>query len=187
MSKRDIGKREKLVEAAVNLAYRQGYTRTTIADIARESGVPLGNVYYYFKTRDDIATAILDHRKGQFESLKTELAGLPSPKARLVAFVNATVGNAGEIALKGCPTGSLSAELLKAGDKAAVEAFPLLAAPMAWMAEQFAEMGHGEDAEALALQLQSSLQGASLLAQNARNPELLAREGARLKMWINGL
>jgi hypothetical protein len=55
------------------------------------------------------------------------------------------------------------------------------------MAEQFAEMGHGDDAEALALQLQSSLQGASLLAQNARNPELLAREGARLKMWINGL
>ena len=55
-----MGKRARLVEAAVNLAYRQGYTRTTIADIAKESGVPLGNVYYYFKTKDDIATAILD-------------------------------------------------------------------------------------------------------------------------------
>ena len=187
MTGKDMSKRERLVEAAVNLAYRQGYTRTTIADIARESGVPLGNVYYYFKTKDDIATAILDHHKGEFESLKAELAELPSPKARLVAFVNKTVGKAGEIALKGCPTGSLSAELLKAGDKAAVEAFPLLAAPIEWMAEQFADMGHGDDAEALALQLQSSLQGASLLAQNARNPELLAREGARLKMWINGL
>jgi len=32
-----------------NLPTEHGFSQTTLADIARDSGVPLGNVYYYFK------------------------------------------------------------------------------------------------------------------------------------------
>ena len=38
------GKRERLTEAAKTLFYQQGVTRTTLADIAHEAKVPLGNV-----------------------------------------------------------------------------------------------------------------------------------------------
>ena len=187
MTKRDSGKRERLVAAAVNLAYRNGFTSTSLADIAKESGVPLGNVYYYFKTRDDIAAAIIEHHRQAFDGFRARMAELPSAKARLVSFINMTVANAGEIASHGSPSGSLCAELLKSETTGRDAVRPLLADPMGWMAEQFAEMGHGDDADALALQLQASLQGASLLAQNAGDPDVLTREGARLKMWINGL
>ena len=181
------GKREKLVSAAVELAYRQGYRKTTLADLAEESQVPLGNIYYYFKTRDDIGNAILDCRQGEFVAMRDSLLALDTPLARLKAFVEMTIANAPLVAQRGCPMGSLAAELLKDGGELARRARALMADPMAWMAEQFAAMGHESDADDLALQLQSALQGASLLAQSFGEAEPLEREGRRLKAWIEGL
>lgn len=180
-------KRERLVDAAVTLAYRQGYRRTTLAHIAEESGVPLGNVYYYFRTKDDIGEAILACWEGKFTGLRDRLDGLPTPTARLSAFVDMTIANAPNVAQNGCPMGSLSAELLKDGGALADRANALLAEPMAWMEEQFRAIGLTTEAGSLALQLQSALQGASLLTQSFRDPSLLEREGARLKSWLQSL
>ena len=47
-------KRDRLVEAADKLIYEKTFHTTTLADIAKEADVPLGNVYYYFKTKDAI-------------------------------------------------------------------------------------------------------------------------------------
>lgn len=183
----DAGKRERLAAAAVELAYRQGYRKTTLADLAEESGVPLGNIYYYYRSKDDIGYAVLDRRREQFAVMKQRLAELELPLARLRAFVEMTVANAPVVADRGCPMGSLSAELLKDGGELAKRARALLAEPMAWMAEQFVAMGHAAEAEDLALQLQSSLQGASLLAQSLGDPEPLQREGRRLLGWLREL
>jgi TetR/AcrR family transcriptional regulator, transcriptional repressor for nem operon len=180
-------KRERLVEAAVELAYRQGYRRTTLADIADESGVPLGNVYYYFHTKDDIGAAILADREADFRSLRARLDALPTPKERLAGFVDMTVRNAHRVAERGCPMGSLSAELLKDGGDLATRSNSLFAEPMAWMEAQFSALGLADQASDLTLQLQSALQGASLLTQSFRDPRLLAREGERLRAWIAGL
>ncbi|MBO0730160.1 MAG: helix-turn-helix transcriptional regulator, partial [Acidimicrobiaceae bacterium] len=48
------GKRERLVAAARDVCHRQGVEKTTLADIAEAADVPVGNVYYYFKTKDDL-------------------------------------------------------------------------------------------------------------------------------------
>jgi AcrR family transcriptional regulator len=53
------GKRDRLVAAARELIHRQGIEKTTIADIARAADVPAGNVYYYFKTKDDLIEAAI--------------------------------------------------------------------------------------------------------------------------------
>jgi len=180
-------KRKRLVDAAVSLAYRQGHRKTTLADISEESGVPLGNVYYYFKSRDDIGNAILDAREAEFERLRARLDGLPGPRERLIAFVSMTIRNAPNVAAHGCPMGSLCAEFSKEGGELATRSTALFAGPMGYMAEQFAQLGHTDKADELALQLQASLQGASLLAQSFRDPSLLEREGKRLKGWIKGL
>lgn len=180
-------KREKLVDAAVALAYRQGYRKTTLADIATESGVPLGNVYYYFKSRDAIGEAVLDVRESEWEALRAHLDTLDDPRQRLIFFVEMTIRNAANVAERGCPMGSLCAELLKEGGAVAERSNALFAGPMAYMEEQLRALGREADADDLALQLQSSLQGASLMAQSFRDPSLLEREGARLKVWIDGL
>jgi TetR/AcrR family transcriptional regulator, transcriptional repressor for nem operon len=182
-----VGKRERLARAAVDLAYRQGYRKTTLADIASESGVPLGNVYYYYRTKDDIGEAVLAHRDGQFAQQRQELDQLPTPRARLAAFVDSTVGNAAMVAQNGCPMGSLSAEMLKEGGPLADRSRSLFASPLTWMEAQFRAMGRSDDASDLALHLLASLQGAMMLTHSFRDPALLEREGRRLKSWIEGL
>ena len=53
-------KREKLVQSAGKLFHQVGFNQTSIADIAEDSGVPLGNVHYYFKTKADLISATLE-------------------------------------------------------------------------------------------------------------------------------
>ena len=48
MVRTHIDKRSRLLSAAMGLAYQNGFGATSLADIAREAEVPLGNVYYYF-------------------------------------------------------------------------------------------------------------------------------------------
>ena len=58
------GKRERLIAAARQMVYQQGIEKTTLADIAAAAGIPLGNVYYYFKTKNDIVGAVVESHVG---------------------------------------------------------------------------------------------------------------------------
>ena len=43
MVKENANKRERLAQAAMKMAHRQGLSNTSLADIAKEARVPLGN------------------------------------------------------------------------------------------------------------------------------------------------
>jgi AcrR family transcriptional regulator len=187
MSETGADKRRRLTQAAVEMAYRQGFRKTTIADIAEEAQVPAGNVYYYYKTKDEIGEAILEHRRSEFAVLRERLEQLASPRARLAGFVHMTVDNREWVAARGCPMGSLSAELLKDGGELAVKSNVLFSEPMAWMERQFRAMGKGEESAAMTLHLQSALQGVSLLAQSFGDPHLIEIEAQHLLAWLDGL
>ena len=149
------GKRERLTQAAADLAHRRGYRNTTLANLAEASAVPLGNIYYYFKSKDDIGRAVLEQRLDEVATMEQMLAGLPTPLERLLAFVENSIGNASLVAELGCPLGSLSAELSKDGGDWTSPAKGLLGGPMVWMERQFAEMGRSKDASDLALRFWS--------------------------------
>src|ERR1700722_7286773 len=53
-------KRQRLVEGARLVLRQQGVEKTTLADIAQAADVPVGNVYYYFKTKDELVQAAID-------------------------------------------------------------------------------------------------------------------------------
>src|ERR1700757_4055249 len=102
------GKRERLITAACDLFYRQGIAGTTLAHIAEAAEVPLGNLYYYFKTKDDIVAAVVEART---EEIRAATAALQrrygSPKARLKALVAMLAASGDTIAEHGCPLGTL--------------------------------------------------------------------------------
>jgi AcrR family transcriptional regulator len=76
------GKRERLVAAAVELLHQRGVERTTLADIAAAADVPAGNVYYYFKTKDDVIAAVIEAHKHQVRATLAEIdARYAAPKA----------------------------------------------------------------------------------------------------------
>ena len=67
MPKAKLNKRMRLIQSAVKLTHRHGFRTTSLADIAEEAKVPVGNVYYYFKTKDEIGEAIVQQRLLAFD------------------------------------------------------------------------------------------------------------------------
>jgi len=185
MSKLD--KRALLLEAANTLVYRQGYNQTTLADIAREADIPLGNVYYYFKTKEEIGQALIEHRGCFYRSLIASWEKSADPKQRLLALIGTVAEQREILANSGCPIGSLCQELHKEGGPLADKASSLLGAMLSWVEQQFLLLGKEAQAFDLALHLVSVLQGASLLTHTFKRPELILLETKRLEEWVESL
>ena len=187
MPKTKADNRVRLLQAAEKVTYRHGFGPAAIADIAKEARVPLGNVYYYFKTKDEIGGAIIDMRVSRFRKLLQGLDKAKSPKERLCGFVQIKIKNREGLARGGCPVGTLCSELRKHGGAAARKSRVLFAEALAWMETQFKAMGKGSDSRGLAVHLLSATQGVSVLAHTFHDPGLIQMEAARLKKWIRSL
>lgn len=187
MAKTKADNRARFLQAAEKTTYRYGFGNTAIADIAKEARIPLGNVYYYFKTKDEIGDAIVELRVSRFRKLLQELDKAASPKERLCAFVQIKIKNRKELARSGCPVGTLCSELRKLGGAAADKSKILFATALDWMEKQFRALGKGADSRELAVHLLSATQGVSALAHTFHDPGLIEMEAARLKEWIRSL
>jgi AcrR family transcriptional regulator len=179
-------KRERLIASATELIHRQGVQETSLADIADAAEVPLGNVYYYFKTKDELVAAAIDVRAEQMRSTLGSLERHGTPEARLKAFVRKVSEQSDETARFGCPVGSLCSELDKREDGLAADGAHLMALSIDWAEAQFRAMGRS-DARELAVALIAAYQGISLLTNTFRDPTLMRREGKRLQRWIDSL
>ena len=180
------GKRERLVASARTLLHQQGVERTTIAEVAKAADVPPGNVYYYFKTKDELVEAAVATNSDDIEHLLGALERFRSPQGRLKGFVRAIVEQRDVAARYGCPHGSLCQELGKRDDDLQRSSAELLELPVRWAEGQFREMGR-RDARELAVALIAAYQGAVLLSNTFRDPDLVVREGHRLERWIDSL
>jgi TetR/AcrR family transcriptional regulator, transcriptional repressor for nem operon len=184
MTKR--GKRERLVESAREVLHQQGVQTTTIADVAQAADVPVGNVYYYFKTKDELVAAAIDARADQIRATLESFERRRSPSARLKALAGAWVDARELVARYGCPLGSLGSELDKREDGLQREAAKLMSLVIDWAEDQFREMGR-RDARELAITLFAGVQGAALLANTFRDPDIMRRQARRLEHWIDSL
>lgn len=180
-------KRQRLTAAAARVLHEQGVERTTLGDIAREADVPLGNVYYYFKTKDELVRAALSEHSAHLNELTGRLEQLSDPRDRLKGLIEAWVGRREVAARYGCPTGTLAVELDKRADGTLdAEAGAVVRQLLDWSGRQFRELGLS-DPDDLALTLVSAYQGMSLMANALRDPDVMTREGTRLLRWLDSL
>ena len=180
------GKRERLVESARGLFHEQGVHRTTLAEVAERADVPLGNVYYYFKSRDELIGAVLDCYQAQATTLIQAFERHRSPQARLKALARSWADMNETVARHGCPMGTLCAELDKTEGGHDREAAAVMALIVDWAENQFRLLGKG-DARDLAVALFAGVQGAALLANTFRDPTILTRQTRHLERWIDAL
>jgi TetR/AcrR family transcriptional repressor of nem operon len=178
------GKRQRLVESARTLIHEQGVHRTTLAEVAERANVPLGNVYYYFKTKDELVGAVLKGYHEQAQALIEAFERHRSPQARLKALVQNWADMRDEVARYGCPMGSLCAELDKLEGGADRDAAAIMARIIEWAEDQFRQLGR-RDARDLAVALFAGIQGAALLASTFRDPAILTRQSRHLERWID--
>jgi TetR/AcrR family transcriptional repressor of nem operon len=180
------GKRERLVASASELLHRQGVQGTTLAEIAEAADVPAGNVYYYFKTRDELVQAVIESQMQAVGDLLVGLDGCDTPVARLRALAETWTRNGPEIVAHGCPLGGLSHELHKHDAELGADAARPLRAILEWAERQFRELGQ-RNPRALAVTFLGAIQGAALLANAFDDERLLKQEIRRIETWVASL
>jgi TetR/AcrR family transcriptional regulator, transcriptional repressor for nem operon len=180
------GKRERLIEGARRTFHEQGVDATTLADIAEAAGVPVGNIYYYFKTKDELIEAVIDAHADHIQTVLAEFERHRTPRARLKAMAMSWPEMAEQVARHGCPHGSICQELAKRDDGLDRRAAKLMALAIDWAQEQFRLMGK-RDARDLAVGLIAAIQGTALLTSSIRDPEIMTRQAHRLARWIDEL
>ena len=53
--------RQHLIECAAELFWKNGYSATGISEILKQTGLPKGSFYFYFKSKNDLATAVTEY------------------------------------------------------------------------------------------------------------------------------
>jgi len=168
--------------------YQQGVTATTLADIAQQAQVPLGNIYYHFRTKEALVEAVIQAHLQELQSWFAQLDRNPDPRQRLLGLLAAERENGHVLARYGCPHGSLSQELDKEDGQPTAAAALLFQAYLDWAETQFRLLGKNEEeAKDLAIDLITSMQGTFLLTNSFRSPELLERKLQRLETWLCSL
>jgi AcrR family transcriptional regulator len=57
---KDMNKREIILQSAKMLFSQKGFFNSSISDIVRETGLPVGTIYTYFKNKEEILRIIID-------------------------------------------------------------------------------------------------------------------------------
>jgi TetR/AcrR family transcriptional regulator, transcriptional repressor for nem operon len=176
-------KRTRLVAGAAELLHQQGVGPTTLAHVAEASGVPLGNIYYYFKTKDDLVRAVISTQVEQVDAMLAELGALPGPPDRLIGLVRRWDVMRDVVARYGCPFGALASELDRRDDGLDTEAAKPISRILDWIEQQFAQLGLAQPRD-LAVTLFAGVQGGALLAAALRDPDIMTGQVRQLEDWI---
>lgn len=71
-------RRLEIIQTALNLFSRNGYTNTSVEAIIGALGVAKGTFYYYFKSKEDVLTAIVEHQLDEIIKMAQQVADDPS-------------------------------------------------------------------------------------------------------------
>ena len=80
----------EIMEACKTVLIDKGYTQFSLRNIAREAGMHLSNLQYYFHTREELIKALIDYNSQSYSQKYTEaFATLPStPHPRFLAVID---------------------------------------------------------------------------------------------------
>jgi len=90
-SKRDRG--QEILDAAVDIFHANGYSATTIDDVANAVGILKGSLYYYINSKEDLLLRIVEEVHEEVEALMEEAVSRPdaTPLERLAGYVESQV------------------------------------------------------------------------------------------------
>jgi TetR/AcrR family transcriptional regulator, transcriptional repressor for nem operon len=105
--------RVRLLAAAYSLILRKGYPATSVDEICHASEVSKGSFYHFFKSKESMALAVLEHHMAEAKQViekGLDAAGLDGAQ-RAIRYVKHVEDSAEELWRDGCLIGSLALEL----------------------------------------------------------------------------
>jgi len=180
-----VSKRNQIIEAADQLFYQQGFEHTSFAHIAEAVKISRGNLYYHFKTKDEILDAVINLRLSNTQDMLDQwvIEG-ETPADRIRSFINILIMNRAKIKRFGCPVGTLTTELTKLNHVAQEDANKLFTLFRSWLKREFQLLGYKNNADELAMHLLACSQGVATLASAFNDEKFIKKEVNHLYEWL---
>src|ERR1044072_1077646 len=88
---RDEAVRRRIIRAAAEIYREHGYERAGMTDIARRLGMTAPALYWYFRSKEEILVAFLEHTVADLIQFVRSLLPSEEPRQRLWEFMHAYV------------------------------------------------------------------------------------------------
>jgi TetR/AcrR family transcriptional repressor of nem operon len=168
--------RDRLVRTARMLFWEHGYAGTGIAQILKAADAGSGSLYYFFPTKEDLLSAVLEHYKELLwpEVVQPVFDRVSDPIERIFGILEGyrRLLESTDY-LRGCPIGNLALELAgthPAARRLIAENFTgWLEAVEMCLADASGRLPESVDRKQLALFVLTTMEGAVMLARAYRN------------------
>src|SRR5690349_22340190 len=64
--------RERILDAATEIAAERGYEGTSIALVSKKCGLPASSIYWHFKDKDDLIAAVIERSFANWLAARSE-------------------------------------------------------------------------------------------------------------------
>jgi len=178
--------RARLIATGARLFHERGYTAVGVAEICDEAGLKKGSFYHFFESKLDLVLQAIDCYAHAYDEVMAK-AEQPDGSARqqledmLRGFYEMVRSRAAEDGrMRGCPIGNLALELADRDEtiRAKIDGvFARWRAGFATVLQRGVDRGEllVVDPAKTAEILVAMVQGATLLAKTANDPEVIAR------------
>lgn len=186
--------RDKLIDAARDLFWEQGYANTGIAQILKKADAGSGSLYYFFPTKEDLLIAVLDWYYAHLCPMVLDpvFSRVSDPIERIFGILDgyrrqllATDFRAG------CPVGNLALEMTNshpaARQKIADNFEQWRAAVQKCLDEAAGRLPASVDRGQLALFVLTTMEGAVMLARTRHNIDAYDAAVGALRDYVERL
>jgi TetR/AcrR family transcriptional repressor of nem operon len=164
--------RDRIVEAARQLFFRQGYTATGVSQILKVAEARSGSLYHFFPSKEDLLVAVLEKYREMLEPcvLQPAYERATDPIERLFAVLDGYRRLLAETGFAlGCPIGNLALEVSNshpAARRLIIENFDAWSVAIhALIAEAAGRLPADIEPAALARHVLATMEGAVMLAR----------------------
>lgn len=177
MKEKGIRTRERVLAGATEIIHRQGFSGTSIHDLIRETGVKKGNLYHFFRSKEEMGFEVLIRARDDFFVFLDKSLQGDRPSAQLANHFEAIVRyHEGRNLVGGCIFGNTALEM---SDRNETYRAVILAVFEEWQrrirdvlesAVRSGEARKDLDPEAMARHVVATVEGGILIARASRNP-----------------
>jgi TetR/AcrR family transcriptional regulator, transcriptional repressor for nem operon len=186
--------RGKLVEAARRLFWERGYEATSLQDVILRARVKSGSLYYFFRTKEDLLLAVLDHYVDLLWPAVIDPAfkRTDDPIERIFSILNGyREGLIYTGFTHGCPIGNLALEVSDEYPRAREKIARNFDGWRKWIRkcldEASGRLPRGTDGEQMAMFILSLMEGAVMQARAHHSLEPFDASVAELRQYFKRL
>jgi AcrR family transcriptional regulator len=183
-----VGTRERIITATAELFRRQGYHGTSLKQVTKTAGAPVGSLYHFFpEGKDELAETVIGSSGAAYQELfELIYDAATDPGSAVSDFFDAAAVVLEETGyLDACPIGTVALEVASTNDRLRLATNKVFGDWVDAVAVRLTRHGVADpEARALASTLIAAVEGGFMLSRAAQSPEPMRTAGRHMRVLV---